>query len=258
MNHYKTIFISDLHLLSIGCNSELLIDFLDNNWCDRIVLVGDILDGWRARSSLIKLFGLNKHRYGMFCDTNQVRVLKKLLSKLSKVRTDYIIGNHDDFLEEFKDDIKEFGNLYISKELEYITTDGKKFIVFHGDQFDGITRYHTWLSFLADYAYNILIALNKWIHKFRMMIGYKSYWSLSYIVKHKVKQGVEAMMNYKSAITHYCKMKKYDGVICGHSHFAEDKEIDGVRFLNCGDWVDSCSAVVETNEGELKLIYWKR
>jgi len=258
MNYYKTIFISDLHLLSTGCNSELLIDFLDNNKCDRFILVGDVLDGWRARSSLTRLIGIGRHKYGVFLDSTQVRVLKKILSKIATIRTDYIIGNHDDFLDTFQDDIKRFGNLHISRELTYTTVKGKKFIVFHGDKFDGITRYHEWLAFLADYSYNMIIYISHWIQTIRKWIGYKSYWSLSYIVKHKVKQGVEAIMNYKESIIQYCKINRYDGAICGHSHFAEQTKIDGIEYYNCGDWVDSCTAVVETHEGELKLIYWKR
>lgn len=253
MIKYKTIFISDTHLIANGCEANLLADFLDETWCEKLILVGDIIDGWRAKSSFLKLVGLNRNRYGIFCNNEQVRAIKKLLSKITKCKVEYIIGNHDDFLIEYLDILKEFGSLDLYEEYIHETTNGKKYLVIHGHQFDGIIMYHEWLAFLADYSYGFLLFLSKIIQWFRNKFGLKGYWSLSYVIKHKVKIGIEIIYNFESTLINYCKKKGYDGVICGHTHFPCDKFIDGIRYLNCGDWVDSCTAIVEDNFGNLKL-----
>ena len=253
---WRTIFISDLHLCANGCEAELLADFLDNNWCERLVLVGDIIDGWRAKSSILKLILLNRNKYGIFCDVHQVRSIKRLLSKITKTKVEYVLGNHDDFLEGYVDDVKEFGNLTLHRMYDYVSLNGKKYLVLHGHQFDGIIKYHECLAFLADYSYGFLLFISKMIQWFRNKFGLKGYWSLSYVIKHKVKQGIEIIYDFEKSMVNYCKAKKYNGVICGHTHFAADKEVDGIHYLNCGDWVDSCTAIVEDYDGNFKLLNW--
>lgn len=253
---YRSIFISDLHLVAQGCEAERLANFLDNNWCENLVLVGDIIDGWRAKSSLLKLLGMRRNHFGIFCDKQQVRVIKKILSKISRHKVYYVLGNHDDFMEDYIDEVKEFGNLSIHKQLDFESISGKKFLILHGHQFDGVIKYHEYLAFFADYSYQFLISLSKVIQWFRTKIGFKNYWSISYVVKHKVKQGVEIVYNLEKSLVGYCKSKGYDGVICGHSHYPAMKEVDGVLYLNCGDWVDSCTAIVENFDGSMELIHW--
>lgn len=253
---YHSIFISDIHLIAQGCEGERLSDFLDNNWCENLFLVGDILDGWRSKSSILKLIGLRKNHFGVYCDRQQVRVIKKILSKISRHKVFYILGNHDDFMEEYIDEVKEFGNLSIHKQFVYTSISGKKFLIIHGHQFDGIIKYHEQLAFIADYSYQVLISLSKIIQWIRSKIGFKDYWSLSYLVKHKVKQGVEMIYNLEKALTGYCESKGLDGVICGHSHYPAIKKEGNVMYLNCGDWVDSCTAIVEDFDGNIELIRW--
>ena len=256
MIKYKTLFISDTHLMANGCEAGLLADFLDNYWCDKLVLVGDIIDGWRAKSSFLKLFGIRRNKYGIFCNNEQVRAIKKLLSKITKTKVEYILGNHDDFLNDYVDILKEFGSLTLHKEYIHQGVDGKKYLVLHGHQFDGIIMYHESLAFLADYSYGFLLFLSKIIQWFRNKFGIKGYWSLSYVIKHKVKQGIDIIYGFEKTILNYTKSRGFNGVICGHTHFAENKEEDCIKYMNCGDWVDSFTAIGEKYDGTFELIKW--
>lgn len=238
----RTIWVSDTHLGSKGCKAELLLDFLKHHRCERLYLVGDIIDGWRMKKSI----------YWPQAHTNVIRhVLSK--SKRKKTEVVYVTGNHDEFLRKYSN--TDFGNILLVDEAEHITADGKKLLVTHGDKYDVIVRYHKWLAFLGDNAYNLLLVINRWYNIIREKLGY-GYWSLSAYLKHKVKQAVSFIGEYEEAVAKECQKRDYDGVVCGHIHHAEIKTINGVGYYNCGDWVESCTALVEDFDGNIEIIKW--
>jgi UDP-2,3-diacylglucosamine pyrophosphatase LpxH len=245
---YRSVFISDLHLGSKGCNIELLDNFLSNIRCENLYLVGDIIDGWALS------------RGKSYFPQSHVNVIRKVLSKAKKdTNIFYVIGNHDEFLRKYADFLShvDFGNIRIADEFIHTTVDGKKLWVIHGDMYDGITLYHKWLSKLGDVSYIFLLFLNRHFNRIIRKLGGK-YWSLSAFIKHKVKGAVDFIYGFESAISRECRLKSYNGVICGHIHHAEIKHIDGITYHNCGDFVESCTALVEHETGEIELIRWHK
>ena len=242
--HYKSIFISDVHLGTKDCKAELLNNFLKHNTCETLYLVGDIIDAWKIQK--------NKWRWKQ-SHTNVVRRVLGYAKRGTKVV--YVTGNHDEFLRPMIPYGLTFGQVEICNQIEHIGIDGKHYLVTHGDLFDGITRIAKWLSFLGDSAYDFVLNLNSkfnwWRHKFGL-----SYWSLSRYLKYKVKRAVDFMFQFERNLVTHCKKKGYDGVICGHIHHAEIKEIDGVMYMNDGDWVESCTALVEHVDGKWEIITW--
>ena len=181
---------------------------------------------------------------------------KKILRKARKGTNVYLItGNHDEFLRPFVPLILG-DNLNISNEFDYQAINGKRYFVTHGDFFDSITMTKKWLAILGDYGYDLLLNLNHKFNYIRRIVGVKSHWSLSKYVKDNVKSSVSFITDFESTLATHAKHKGYDGIICGHIHKAEQKEIGTIEYLNCGDWVESCTAIVETLEGEFKIIYW--
>ena len=241
---YKTIFVSDVHLGTKDCKAELLNNFLKNNTCEKLYLVGDIIDGWKVQK--------NKLRWKQ----SHSNVLRRILG-FSKRGTQviYVAGNHDEFLRTFIPYGISLGNVTICNHIEHVGVDGKHYLVVHGDMFDGITRLHKWLSFLGDSAYDFVLNLNSKYNWLRHKMGF-GYWSLSQYLKHKVKKAVDFMFQFEKNLAAYCKRKGYDGVICGHIHNAEIKQIDGVTYMNDGDWVESCTALVEHFDGRWEIIHW--
>lgn len=239
--HKKTIWISDTHLGTKGCQANKLVDFLKNHSCDTLYLVGDIIDGWRMKKSV-------------YWPQSHTNVIRRILT-LSKrgTRVIYITGNHDEFLRKYEQ--LDFGNIQLTDEALHTTADGRKLLVLHGDKYDVIVRYHKWLAFLGDSAYTFLLFLNQWFNYFRQKFGY-NYWSLSAYLKHRVKQAVSFIGKYEEALAQECKQRGHDGVVCGHIHHAEIRMIDGVQYLNCGDWVESCTALVEEASGEIEIVRW--
>jgi UDP-2,3-diacylglucosamine pyrophosphatase LpxH len=244
--HYKTIFISDIHLGSKGCKADILVDFLKNNTTDKLYLVGDIIDGWKIQQN--KWVWKQSH-------TNVVR---KILG-YAKQGTDiiYIVGNHDEFLRPILPYGLTFGKIKILNQHVHLGIDGKRYLVVHGDLFDGITRLTPWFSFLGDRAYDVLISLNTKFNWWRHKLGF-GYWSLSQYLKQKVKKAVDFITHYEKNLTNYCKKRNFDGVICGHIHKAEIKDIDDFTYMNDGDWVESCSALVEHLDGQWEIVYWTK
>jgi UDP-2,3-diacylglucosamine pyrophosphatase LpxH len=238
--HYKKVFISDVHLGTRGCQADTLESFLDSISCDELYLVGDIIDGWVMSQG--KFYWPQSHS----------NVVRKILSKSRKnTKVIYITGNHDEFLRE-NIEMQAFGNIIIADE--YICKIGDKtFLVKHGDQYDIITRYHKWVALLGDFGYRFLLYLNRQLNKVRQKSG-KGYWSLSAYVKYKVKSAVQFIGEYEKSVVFEARKHNVDGVICGHIHHAEIKEIDNILYINCGDWVESCTAIVETEDSEIKLI----
>lgn len=240
---YKTIWISDLHLGTRGCRSDLLLSFLKNNDAETLYLVGDILDGWRLKS---KWYWPQEHN----------DVIKSILKKSKKgTRVVYVTGNHDEFLRPYVSFGLTLGNIEIVNSVVHQTVDGKKLWVVHGDAFDGVTRYHKWVALLGDHAYNFLIWLNRHFNYFRAKFGF-GYWSLSKYLKHKTKEAVNFIFKFEDAISNEAKNRGYDGVVAGHIHHPEIKELNGVLYCNDGDFVESCSALVEDFNGNLKIVFW--
>lgn len=241
---YKTICISDLHLGSHHSKTSILLDFLKNNQADTVFLIGDIIDGWKLKQ--------NKWKWTQ----EHTNVIRKILSYAKKgTEVHYIIGNHDEFLRSFFSHDISFGQIKIHNKYDYHALNGKKYLIVHGDLFDGILKYQKWISYLGDTLYEFILKLNTQFNWIRRKLGF-GYWSLSKYLKLTVKQAVQFIVQYENNMVEYCKRKGYDGVICGHIHHAEIKTIDGIEYMNDGDFVESCSALVEDFEGNWKIIYW--
>ena len=239
---YRTIFISDFHLGSKGCQSSMLLDFLRNTRSDYLYLVGDIIDGWRLKN---KWFWPQEHN----------DVVQKILRKARHgTKVYYVSGNHDELVRKFVP--INLGEVNIVNEVIHITADNKKLLILHGDKFDAIIRVAPWLAHLGDYAYDFALWINVTLNKIRKTLGYK-YWSLSKFLKLKVKKAVSYINRYEEVVANYASKKNMNGVVCGHIHHASDKIIGDVHYYNDGDWVENCSALVEHFDGKLELIYWK-
>ncbi len=239
---YRTIWISDIHLGTKGCNAELLIDFLDNVDSETMYLVGDIIDGWRLKK---KFYWPSTHNDIVW------RILKRAKRG---TRIVYIPGNHDEMFRQFTG--LSFGGVEIRRAAFHDTADGRRLMVLHGDEFDAIMLAHRWLAFLGDALYHVMMGLNRWTNAIRQRLG-MPYWSLSKMAKHKVKNAVSVIGRFEQALTLEAQESGVDGVICGHIHYADMHERMGIHYINTGDWVESCTAVVETPEGEFELIRWK-
>ena len=240
---YKSIFISDIHLGTKYSNTKQLLNFLKHNESEELYLVGDIIDGWAIKRKFI-------------WPQTHSDVIQKILKKARKgCHITFITGNHDEFLRPFVPLI--LGNsLDIKNEITYTSIKGESFLVTHGDFFDSITMTKKWLAVLGDYGYDLLLGVNQILNFFRKKFGIKSRWSLSKYIKDNVKSSVSFICDFEDTLAKHAKHKQYDGIICGHIHKAEIKNIDNIQYLNCGDWVESCTAIVETYEGEFKIITW--
>ncbi len=240
---YKSIFISDVHLGTKFSNTKMLLDFFKYNESENLYLVGDIIDGWAIKRKLI-------------WPQSHSDVIQKILKKARKgCNITFITGNHDEFLRPFVPLL--LGNsLDIRNEIEYISVSGKRYLITHGDFFDSITMTKKWLAVLGDYGYDLLLSINQTLNIVRKRLGVKSRWSLSKYVKDNVKSSVSFITDFEETLATHAKYKGYDGIICGHIHKAEIKKIDKIQYLNCGDWVESCTAIVETYDGEFKIINW--
>ena len=241
---YKSIFISDIHLGTRFSKAKNLLNFLKHNECEHLFLVGDIIDGWAIKRKLI-------------WPQEHSDVIQKILKKARKgTKVTFITGNHDEFLRPFVPLL--LGNtITITNELEYDALNNKKYYITHGDFFDSITMTKKWLAILGDYGYDILLHLNAVLNFFRKNIGIEKYWSLSKYVKDNVKSSVSFINDFEKVLSNHARNKGYDGIICGHIHKAEIRVIDEIEYLNCGDWVESCSAIVETFDGKFEIINWQ-
>ncbi|MEN9765991.1 MAG: hypothetical protein RL397_1946 [Pseudomonadota bacterium] len=239
--HYRSIWISDIHLGTPGCKAQFLLDFLRHNESDQLYLVGDVIDGWQLRKN-------------WYWKQSHNDVVQKVLRKARKgTQVTYVAGNHDELLRQFIG--LAFGEIKIVNEACHTMVDGRRLWVTHGDLFDGVIQHAKWLAYLGDSAYTLALALNDRLNAIRHRFG-MSYWSLSQYLKHKVKNAVSYITAFEEALTTEARRKGYDGVVCGHIHRPEIRDIDGVLYCNDGDWVESLSALVETHLGELKIIYW--
>jgi len=241
--HYKSIFVSDIHLGTKFSKADRFLDLMKDNESENLYLVGDIIDGWAMK---------RKFRWSQAHSD----VIQKVLRKARKGTNVYFItGNHDDFLREFVP-IFLGDSLTIANELDYKALNGKRYYVTHGDFFDSITMTKKWLAILGDVGYDMLLHLNGVLNFIRKKVGYRRYWSLSKYVKDSVKSSVSFINDFETVLAQHAQHKKYDGIICGHIHKAEMKIIEGIEYKNSGDWVESCTALVETMDGEWKIIEW--
>lgn len=239
---YKTIFISDLHIGSSHCKSDVLLEFLKEYSAPTIYLVGDIFDFWKLKKKF-------------FIPKKQIAVVKRLLKLAKKgVKIKYVIGNHDEALRPFLRYNLEIENIEISNTFIHKTVSGKSFLVLHGDQFDGFIS--PWLYHLGDFVYEILLELNTQLNWFRHKIGI-GYWSLSKFLKTKTKESIAFINNFDLAVATYCKKRKCDGIIYGHTHSPNIRQILDMAVMNTGDFVDGCSAIVEDFEGNFILLEYK-
>ncbi len=217
---------------------------MSHNESQNLYLVDDIIDGWAMRRKI------RWHQY-------HSDIFQKLLRKARKgTNIYYIPGNHDEFLRSFLP-LLLGDRIHIQESAEHGEIDGKRYYITHGDFFDAITMTKKWLAILGDYGYDLLLHLNEPINKVRKALGINRYWSLSKYVKDNVKSSVNFICDFENVLATYAKQKGCDGVICGHIHKAHIKDIDGIAYLNCGDWVESCTAIVKTMEGEWKIVEWQ-
>jgi UDP-2,3-diacylglucosamine pyrophosphatase LpxH len=240
---YRSIFISDLHLGTRGCRIDFLADFLTRTHSDNLYLVGDIVDGWRLRKA-------------WYWDDGHDEVLKLILKKArTGTAVTYIPGNHDEMLRHWLPMGLEIGGIKMRQEAIHTTADGRKLLVMHGDEFDSVVRYAKFLALLGDWAYTTALSVNHWFNVVRRRLGYP-YWSLSAWLKRQVKEAVKAIDRFELALAGEARRRGMDGVVCGHIHHAEMREVGGVLYINDGDWVESCTALVEHFDGRLELLDW--
>ncbi len=238
---FRSIFISDVHLGSKAAKAEFLIDFLRHHDADTIFLVGDIVDGWRLRRSW--------HWPQAHND-----VVQKLLRKARKGSSiTYIAGNHDEFARQFQG--VHFGGIVVADRAIHETADGRRMLVIHGDQFDTVVHNARWLAYFGDYAYDTAMLINRGVSRFRKVFG-MPYWSFSSWAKVKVKKAVNFIGSFQNVLTEEARRSEVDGVICGHIHHAAIETVDDVQYINTGDWVESCTAVVEHFDGRFEILHW--
>jgi len=240
--HYRSIWISDVHLGSKGSKADFLCEFLKYHNSDTLYLVGDIIDGWQMKG---RTYWPQAH----------VNVIRRVLTRAKRgTEVVYVTGNHDEFLRRYSG--MSFGNIHLVDEYVHESPLGYRYWVIHGDAFDSIVCNKKWLAIAGDVAYETLLKLNTIFNRVRKMLGLR-YWSLSAYVKYKVKRAVAFIDDYETTLTEECRKRGYQGVVCGHIHHPEVRMIEDIRYGNSGDWVESCSALVEEFDGTLKIIQWK-
>ncbi|GAA0761896.1 UDP-2,3-diacylglucosamine diphosphatase [Ideonella azotifigens] len=238
-HRFRTVWISDVHLGTPGCQAQALLDFLRVTECETLFLVGDIVDGWQLRRS-------------WYWPQAHNDVVQKLLRMARKgTRVIYVPGNHDEFARKYLG--HSFGGIEVVEDWVHVTVDGRKLWVTHGDLFDGVIQCAKWLAYLGDSAYEFTLKLNRYLNHWRAKLGLP-YWSLSKYLKLKVKRAVSYVADFEGALAREARKRGVQGVVCGHIHHAELRDIDGILYANDGDWVESLSALVEHLDGQLALV----
>ncbi len=238
---YRSIFISDLHLGFRGCQVQFLLDFLRSTQCKKLYLVGDIIDLWAMQG---RFYWPDAHN----------QVVRELLDKARQgTEVIYIPGNHDGLFREHLG--LYVRDIQVCEERVHTTADGRRFLVLHGDRFDRVVQHSPWLAQIGSQVYDRLLALNGWLSRIRAALGFK-YWSLAGYLKRRVKKAVNYIGDYEQAVATEAIQHHLDGMICGHIHHAEMRMIQGITYCNCGDWVESCTALVEHHDGHLELLRW--
>lgn len=242
MPQVRTVFLSDIHLGTRACQAERLLEFLREHPADKLFLIGDIVDFW----------AMNR---GIHWSPAQNTVVQKMLRRARHGEEVILVpGNHDEALRDYCGTV--FGDIRVESEWVHEMADGRRFLLVHGDEFDEVTRYHRWVAVLGDIAYNLLVRVNIAISWARRKLGIAGYWSLAGYAKRKVKRALQFIFDFEQNVIRAARERRLDGVICGHIHWAAIREIGALTYVNCGDWVDSCSAIVEHHDGQLELIRW--
>jgi UDP-2,3-diacylglucosamine pyrophosphatase LpxH len=242
VKRFRTIWISDVHLGTTGCQAARLLEFLQATESETLYLVGDIIDGWQLRK-------------GWYWPPRHNDIVRCVLKKAKHgTRVVYVPGNHDEAIRQFID--LDFGGIRIRDELIHVTAQGKRMLVLHGDRFDGVIACAKWLAYVGDSLYTMILKFNQVYNNWRARAGLP-YWSLSQYLKLKVKNAVSYITSFEDALAAEARKKGVDGVICGHIHKPEIRDIDGIIYCNDGDWVESLSALVEDQAGELRLVTWQ-
>ena len=239
--HFRTIWISDVHLGTSGCQAKRLLEFLKATESDKLYLVGDIVDGWQ----------LKRRWYWHQTHNDVVQLVMKKAKKGTKVI--FVPGNHDEVVRQFIG--LNFGGIKIRDEHVHTTANGKRMLVLHGDRFDGVIACAKWLAYVGDSLYTMILKFNQIFNVWRARVGLP-YWSLSQYLKLKVKNAVSYITSFEDALAEEARKQNLDGVICGHIHKAEIRDINGILYCNDGDWVESLTALVEDEVGELHLVDW--
>lgn len=238
----RTIFLSDIHLGTRGCQAELLVDFLQSHDAETYFLIGDIFDGWRLKR-------------GWHWPAGHNEVIQTILDKCRNgARVIYIPGNHDEVMRGYFG--IHFGGVEVKDQDDFLSVTGKRYLVTHGDQFDTIVTNARWLALLGERSYNFLIWLNPKINAVRRLWSTR-YWSLSKWCKQQVKQAANFISKYEETLATDARQKGYDGVICGHIHQASMRYINDIHYINTGDWVESCTAIIEDPDGNMRLVDWE-
>jgi len=238
---HRTVWISDVHLGTRGCKAEMLVDFLRSFEAERLYLVGDIIDGWSLKK-------------GWFWPDAHNEVVRRVLKMAHRgTQVVLIVGNHDELLRDYAG--FGFGGVELALEATHVTADGRRLLVTHGDKFDGVVLYARWLAFLGDKAYSLLLRSNILVNAVRKRMGLP-YWSLSAYMKKRVKNAVQFVCNFEQALAHEAQTRGYDGIVCGHIHCAEIRKIGDITYFNDGDWVESCTALVEDHAGVISVVDW--
>ena len=240
---YRTIILSDVHLGTPHCKIDEVNEFLKHTRCDRLILNGDIIDAWQLSRS------------GKW-ESSHTRFVRLILKKMEKQGTEviYLRGNHDDLLRRFMP--IDFMNIQIREDYLFRTAKGKEYLVLHGDVFDLVTTHLKLLSHIGDFGYQWLLSFNRLYSRYWRAKG-KGNFSLSKYIKSRVKSAVSFISNYEEQIVKLAKTKGFDGVMCGHIHTPDDKVIDGVHYVNSGDWVESMTAIVEKQDGTLEVLEYE-
>jgi UDP-2,3-diacylglucosamine pyrophosphatase LpxH len=237
----RAIFISDVHLGTRACQADRLLELLRSYDSDYLFLVGDIVDFWAMK------------RRGVYWSAAQNTLVQKILKRARHhTHVVFIPGNHDEVARDHVG--TSFGNIQVLREYLHTAADGRRYLLLHGDEFDGVTKYHRWLAVLGDHAYAVVVRLNVLLSWARRSLGIAGYWSLAGYAKSKVKKAVNFVFDFEEAVVRHARERGVDGVICGHIHAATIRDVDGLAYLNCGDWVDSCTAIVEHDDGRMELL----
>lgn len=243
MQQVRSIFLSDIHLGTKACQADNLLEFLKEYSSEHVFLLGDIVDLW------------SMSRGGVYWSPAQNTFVQKMLRRARHgEKVFFIPGNHDEAIREYAG--TSFGDVMVQREYIHTAADGRRYLLLHGDEFDQVTRHHKWVAILGDMSYNMLVDLNIYLSWLRRTFKRPGYWSLAGYAKRKVKTAVNSIFNFEDSVLHHVRELGLDGAICGHIHWPQIKHADGLTYMNCGDWVDSCTAIVEHLDGRMELIQW--
>lgn len=237
---YRTIWISDLHLGTPQAKTEFLFDFLRRHEAERYYLLGDIIDGWALQRS-------------WYWPSSHNKLIQGLLRKAQNTNITYVPGNHDEVARDLSG--LKLGGITVQKRAVHSTADGDRFLVVHGDEFEGVVRHARWLEFLGGWAYAGVLKIDRWFNRLRRLFNLP-YWSLSNYLKHTTHRAQQFISNFEEAAAQGAGDEDFDGIICGHIHHPRMRSIDGIQYVNVGDWVESCTALVEHKDGQLELLRW--